>query len=240
MTARGIETSPQPYARTAGAIYLLVILFGIFSEGFVMSRLVAPGDAAATARNIAAAPDLWRLATAANLIVPVIAAPQLWIEYLLLRPVSRNLALLFLLLNLVSLGVEAISKLFLFMVEPALAAGRDGAFAAAQTYALSHLALVAHDVAFNIALIFFGAACLVSGGLIFRSGYLPRAIGVLMQLAGLSYLIACLAALLAPAVAKVISPAILLPPLVGETSLCLWLLAKGVDAPRWRARMASA
>lgn len=240
MTSRAIETSPQPYARTAGAIYLLVILFGIFSEGFVMSRLVAPGDAAATARNIAAAPDLWRLAVAANLIVPVIAVPQLWIEYLLLRPVSRNIALLFLLLNIASLSVESISKLFLFMVEPALAAGRDGAFDLQQTYALSHLALIGHDIAFNIALIFFGAACLVSGHLIFRSGYLPKAIGVLMQVAGASYLIACLAALLAPAVARVISPAILLPPLVGETSLCLWLLVKGVNLPRWAARMAAA
>jgi Domain of unknown function (DUF4386) len=94
-----------------------------------------------------------------------------------------------------------------------------------------------HDIAFNIALIFFGFTCLVNGYLIFKSGYLPKLIGVLMQIAGLSYLMACFAALFAPALADVITPAILLPPLIGESSFCLWLLIKGVDVGRWNERL---
>ena len=234
---RSLEASPQAYARLAGLIYLLVIVFGGFSEGYVMNTLVVAGDAAATGRNILGAPELWRWSVAGNLVVPVIAVVQLWIEYLLLRPVSRNLAWLFVFLNLASLAVEAVSKLFLLMVEPILngAAGGGGAFAPGQVQALAHLALVGHDIAFNIALIFFGAACLVSGTLIFRSGYLPRAVGVLMQVAGASYLIASFSALVAPAFAGLITPWILLPPLVGESSLCLWLLVRGVNLTRWRA-----
>jgi Domain of unknown function (DUF4386) len=77
----------------------------------------------------------------------------------------------------------------------------------------------------------------VNGYLIFRSGYLPKLIGILMQIAGLSYLIACFAALFAPTFADLIVPAILLPPLIGESSFCLCLLIKGVDVRKWDERM---
>jgi len=103
---------------------------------------------------------------------------------------------------------------------------------------LANLALGSHDVAFNIALIFFGFTCLLNGYLIFRSEYLPKFVGVLMQIAGASYLTACFAALFAPAFADLITPAILLPPLIGESSFCLWLLLKGVNIAEWKARVA--
>jgi hypothetical protein len=77
----------------------------------------------------------------------------------------------------------------------------------------------------------------VNGYLIVRSGYLPKVIGVLMQIAGLSYLIACFAALFAPAFADLIIPAILIPPLIGESSFCLWLLVKGVNLTKWQERV---
>lgn len=232
-----LEDRPNVYARLAGAIYLVVIVFGGFSEGFVASKLLAPGDAALTAHNILAASGLWNASLAGNLIVPLIAVPQLWIEYRLLRPAGRGLAQLFLLFNLVSLAVEAVSKLFQLVVLPILGGhGLGGAFTTPQLYALAHLALVLHDEAFNVALMFFGGACLLSGRLIYRSTYLPKVVGVLMQIAGAAYLIASFAALFAPAVSDAISPWILLPPLIGESSLCLWLLIRGVDVGKWRAR----
>lgn len=239
MVWTGIEERPQLYARTAGAIYLLVILFGGFAEGFVMSAMIVPGDIAATARNIAARPDLWRLGVAADFAVPVIAIVQMWIEFLLLRPAGRGAALLLLLFNGASLAVECVSKVFLLMVGPALAgAAYAKVFAPNQLYGLVGFALAAHGAAFNVALVLFGCACLTAGGLIFRSGYLPRWVGVLLQIAGASYLVACLSALFAPAFADLITPWILLPPLVGEGSLCLWLLVRGVDVPAWKARLA--
>lgn len=234
---RNLETHPNDYARLAGAIYLLVILFGGYSEGVVMNALVIPGDPAATAHNITAQAGLWRLSLAGNMLVPLIAIPQLWAEYLLLKPAGRQLSLLFVLLNVVSLSVECVSKLFLLMVVPILSRPA-GAFSPDQLHALANLALVAHDIAFHITLLFFGATCLASGVLVFRSGYLPRAIGVLMQLAGASYLIASFSQMFAPALAAAITPAILLPALVGESSLCLWLLIKGVNLPKWRERLA--
>ena len=240
MNSWTIEARPQLYARLAGLIYLFVIVFGGYSEGFVMNALIVPGDAAATAHNILGAESVWRLSVGGNLLVPILAVMQLWIEYLLLKPVSRNLALLFVLFNGASLAIETVSKLFLLMVDPVL---RDTGYAAVfdpgQVHALADLMLTAHDISFHIALIFFGLACLLLGRLIFRSGYLPKFVGVLMGLAGVCYLVATYGALFAPAFGQAISPWILLPVLIGEATLCLWLLLMGVNVKRWRERMAA-
>ena len=238
MSTMTIEASPQVYARAGGALYLAIILLGGFSEGYVSSQMLVAGDVAHTARNILGSPQLWRLGVAADFLVVIFAVPLLWIEYLLLRPVSRQWVLLAVLFNLVSLGVEAISKLFLMAVVPTLAhAGSLHAFSPEQAQVLADLALRSHDIAFNIALVFFGGTCIVNGWLIFRSGYLPRFVGVLMQLAGLAYLIACFAALFAPVLANLIIPAILVLPLIGESSMSLWLLIKGVNVTKWNEQV---
>ena len=238
MASPTVETSPQRYARIGGVLYLLIIVLGAFVEGYVTNKLVVPGDAATTAHNILASPVLWRLSGAGDLIVALCAVPLLWIEYLLLKPVSKHLVLLAVLFNLVSLAVEAISKLFLLLVVPTLGnADYLRAFEPQQLQILANLALKSHDIAFNIALIFFGCTCLVNGYLIFRSGYLPKLIGILMQLAGLSYLTACFAALFAPTFADLIIPTILVPPLIGESSFGLWLLVKGVNIAKWKERV---
>jgi hypothetical protein len=230
-------SSPQVYARLGGVLYLAIIAFGAFSEGFAMNKLVVTADAAATARNILASPGLWNAAVGFDLVVPIIAVVGVWISYLLLLPVSRNLVLLDVFLTLVSVAVEAVSKLFLLLVLPILSGTNHlPAFDRHQLEAMANLALKAHGIAFNITLIFFGAACLIEGYLLFKSGYFPKFIGVLMQIAGVCYLISCFADLLAPAAADLLTPAILLPPLLGELSYCLWLLIKGVDVPKWKAR----
>ncbi len=175
MTARPTETSPLLYARLGGALYLAIILLGVFAEGFVTSKLIVAGDTAATAHNILAAPLLWRVGAAANVIVVLCAVPLLWIEYRLLRPVSKSLVLLAVFLNLVSLAVEAISKVFLLLVMPTLAnAEYRHAFGPHQLPLLANFALKSHEIAFNIALLFFGGTCLVNGYLIFKSGYFPK------------------------------------------------------------------
>ncbi|WP_400193883.1 DUF4386 domain-containing protein [Hymenobacter sp. B81] len=238
MTARSIETSPLLYARIGGALYLAIILCGAFAEGFVTGKLVVGGDAAATARNILAAPELWQLGVAGNVLLVLCAVPLLWIEYLLLRPVSRSLVLLAAMLNLVSLAVEAVSKVFMLLVLPTLqSAQHQPSFDPAQLPLLAHFALKAHGISFNVALLFFGLTCLVNGYLIVQSGYIPRWVGRLMQVAGAAYLVACSAALFLPALAGVLLPGILVLPLVGESSFCLWLLIRGVDRTKWQARV---
>ena len=238
MAIRSIETAPLGYARLGGALYLVIILFGAFAEGFISSKLIVGGNAAATAHHILGSPMLWQIGVVGNVLVVLCAVPLMWIEYLLLRPVSKSLVLLALFLNLVSLAVEAVSKVFLLLVLPMLESAQyQQAFGPRQVPMLANLALKAHDISFNIALLFFGFTCLVNGYLIFKSGYFPKVLGILMQVAGVCYLVACWAALFAPVLAGKILPAALLPCLVGELSLCLWLLVKGVDRVQWQARM---
>jgi hypothetical protein len=108
-------------------------------------------------------------------------------------------------------------------------------FEPSQLHALAYLSVKLHGYGFGVGLIFFGCECLVLGYLILRSGYLPKILGVLMQIAGLCYLVNSFALLLAPALAQRLFPAILVPPFLGELALCLWLLAKGVNVAKWEA-----
>ena len=102
--------------------------------------------------------------------------------------------------------------------------------------ALAYLAINLHGYGFGVGLIFFGLACLVRGYVMIRSTFVPRFVGVLLAVAGASYLVNSFALLLAPAFAATLFPAILLPSLVGELALCLWLLFKAKDASEGSAQ----
>lgn len=96
-----------------------------------------------------------------------------------------------------------------------------------------------HGYGFGVGLIFFGFACVVRGYVIYRSGYMPRTLGVLVTLAGLSYLVNSFALLLAPSIAASLFPGVLVPAFVGELSFCLWLIVKGVNIGPWEQRLAA-
>ncbi len=97
--------------------------------------------------------------------------------------------------------------------------------------------VAAHDYGFGIGLIFFGCECLVAGYLIFKSGYFPRILGIMIQIAGICYLLNSFTLILSPALAHALFPAILLPSFIGELSMCLWLLFKGVNLAKWNERV---
>lgn len=241
MTGRTVESSPQLYARIGGALYLIIIVIGLFGEMFVRDRLIVSGDATATAKNIMASESLWRFHIAAELFLLICAIVLLLILFVLLGPVSRELTLLALFFNLVSIGLEAATAMYLVVaLFPLGNASYLKAFSPEQLYAMAYLPLKSHGYGFGVSLLFFGCFCVVIGRVIFKSGFLPRAIGALMQIAGLCYLTDSFALILAPAFADRLFPAILLPAFVGEVSLCLWLLIKGVNVQRWMERVSAA
>ena len=241
MTDRTVETSPQLYARIGGVLYLIIIVVGLFDEAFVRNRIIVSGDATATAANIRSLESLWRFGIAAEFFLLICGVALTLILFVLLRPVSRDLALLAVFFNLVSLAVEAAVQLYLLgALFPLGKAEYLRAFEPEQLYALASLSVKSHGYGFGVALIFFGCVCLIDGYLIFRSGYFPKTIGVLMAIAGLSYLTNSFALILAPTFANRIFPAILVPAFVGEASLCLWLLVKGVNVPKWKEQASAA
>jgi len=237
MSDRTVKAWPQVYARIGGALYLIIIVIGLFGEAFVRDKLIVSGDATATAKNIMASESLWRFHIAAEVFLLICAIVLLMILFVLLRPVSRELTLLAAFFNLVSIGLEAATTMYLIVaLFPMGSSAYLKVFAPEQLYAMASLSLKSHGYGFGVSLIFFGCFCVVIGRVIFRSGFLPKALGVLMQIAGLCYLTDSFALILAPAFANRLFPTILLPAFVGEASLCLWLLVKGVNGEKWEEK----
>ncbi|MFL6352012.1 MAG: DUF4386 domain-containing protein [Bryobacteraceae bacterium] len=237
MTTRTPTSSAQLYARIGGVLYLIIILLGLYGEIFVRAKLIVAGNATATAQKIVASELLFRSGVVGDLIMHVCDVPLILIFYVLLSPVSKDLSLLAAFLNLVQTAILAANKLNLVTVLLLLKGTHYlNPFEPHQVQALASLSLALHEYGFGIGLIFFGVRCLVVGYLIFRSGYFPKTLGVLQVIAGLCYVNNTLALLLAPTIAAKMFPAILLPAFVGELSMCLWLLAKGVNASKWEER----
>ena len=231
------QTSPNVYARIGGIAYLFIIIAGAFGELFIRNTLLVQGDAAATANNIAASPMLWRIGITGDLLMHVCDMIVAIVYYKLLRPVNKDLALLAVFFGLIQTAVLVANKMNMMM--PLLLENADylKAFTPEQLQAWTYLSVKAHGYGFGIGLIFFGFECLIDGYLIFKTGYLPKVLGIMIQIAGLCYLINSFAAILAPKFANQISPAILLPPFVGELSICLWLIFKGVNLTKWNERV---
>lgn len=236
MTTHTTPASPQVYARIGGILYLIIIIAGALGEIFIRGKLVVSGDALSTASYIMASPSLWRIGIAGDLLMHVCDVPLMLIFYVLLRPVNKHLALLAVLFNLIQTAVLVANKLNLLMTTFLLGnADYLKAFEPNQLSALAYVFIKAHDYGFGIGLIFFGFACLMYGYLLFKSSYFPRTLGILMAIAGLSYLTNSFTLILAPAHAGTVFPVLVLA-LIGELSLCLWLILKGVDLPKWERR----
>jgi hypothetical protein len=195
---------------------------------------VVPGNATATAANLRSMEWLWRLGVAGEIVLLTCAVALALILYLLLRPVGRDLALLALLFNLVSIAIEGVAAVSLAAaLLPMTSAAYASAFSPEQLDVMAMLSIRSHSTGFGIALIFFGVECVILGYLIFRSRYMPRVIGVLMQIAGVCYVVNSFALLLSPPLSARLFPAILVPSLIAELSLALWLLTRGVRVDRW-------
>jgi hypothetical protein len=229
-----MKSSINRTARIGGILYLVIILAGMFSVMFVREKLVAGGDPAATARNIIAHELLWRAGIAADLLMHICDIPLMLIIFILLRPVNKHLALLVVLFNILQTSVLVTNKLNLIAaLSPLSSGGYLKAFDPNQLYTQAYLSIKLHDIGFGVGLIFFAFVCLIEGYLIFRSGYLPKLIGIMMQIAGLCYLVNSFALILAPACANKLFPAIMIPCFIAEAGFCLWLIIKGINVHEW-------
>jgi Domain of unknown function (DUF4386) len=233
--------SPRQMARTAGALYLINIVFGAFAIGYLPAVLVVSGNAAATAHNIQAHELLYRLGLAAHLIVVLTNIPMAVIFYDLFKVVNRRIALLDVFFILVATSVEAAS--LLNQVAPLVLLGSGpytSALPAAQLQALAYLPSDLSAISYSIYGVFYGFDIICVAYLVLRSTFLPRVVGVLLAIDGLAYLVYGFANLLAPGFAAHLVPWIQLPAPLGEGSLCLWLLVVGVDVKRWKERASAA
>jgi hypothetical protein len=193
------NTAQRKVARVAGLLYLIIIIAGIFAEFFVRQSLIVPGDATTTANNIMASEMLFRAGIASDLLMIIADVALALVFYVLFKAVSNALAMLAAFFRLAQAAVLGINLLNLFFAL-GLLSGADylAVFGADQLDAFSMLFLNAHSIGYSIGLVFFGVNLFILGYLVFKSGYFPRILGVLLIAASLGYLIDSFAKVLLP------------------------------------------
>ncbi len=226
------KMNPNKTARIAGFLYLILMVCGIFSYMFVNSRLIVPGDAATTVNNIMASKSLYVSGIISWLISETAFVLLVYVLYKLLKPVNKNHALLMVMFVLVAVPISFINELNKFAAL-LLLSGADylTAFTASQLHALVLFFLNLHEHGNDIAAIFWGLWLFPFGYLVFKSGYIPRILGVLLIIAGLGYLIDFVAFFLFPnfpAIGQFMTWAELFWP--------FWFLIKGVSVEQWEKR----
>ena len=229
------NSSIKNIARTAGFLYLLMIVTLMVSS-VIRSKIIVFGDAAATASNIMASGWLFRIDFMDEVLCGVFFLLAAWALYVLLKPVNKNIALLFVLLNLGGVVIQCFNMLNLFAVV-LLMSGADylKVFQVDQLQALAMLFLNLYTNGFMIAQIFYGTWLLPLGYLIYKSGFLPRILGILLILDFIGVMIWFFQFFLFPGYEVITYPGLAVS-FIAEVSLTLWLLTKGVDVEQWKKR----
>ncbi|MFN8306101.1 MAG: DUF4386 domain-containing protein [Ferruginibacter sp.] len=224
-----LHTPDNKQARLAGFLYLLVVISGIFSLMYVPSKLIVTGDAALTYKNIASSETLFRFWIVSGLLCYTFFLFLPLVLHRLLKPVHEQYANLMVLLAVMSVPVFFLNVQNQFSVLSLLDGDKNVyGFTIEQVQAQVMLYLDQFDNGLRIVHIFSGLWLFPFGLLVFRSGFLPKFLGVLLMLGCIGYMINFLGNTLYPAYSQLgIASYIRLPASIGEIGICLWLLIVG-------------
>ncbi len=214
-------------ARFTGGFYLAYILASVLAT---MLGQIGLGDAPQVYQAIVTNEGSFRLGLVIALISGFLFLMVAWGLYVLLRPVNRNLALLFLVLNTVGVAIQGASLMWLISAMlQGDAASHMQAYSAAQLEGLAYLSINVYKMGFVTAQLFFATWLFPLGYLVYKSGSLPRFLGGLLMLDGIAVLIWFLQALLLPDYPAIRTPGLAVS-FIAEVGLALWLLVKSVKA----------
>ena len=237
MTTRTTKTSPRTYARVAGVLYLIIFILGPFAFFLGRTSVVVPGDATATAANVMASESVFRIGMVAESVIVLVEIVLAAILYVLLRPVSQPLSLAAAFARLAEAVVQAVN---LLTSVPALlllaGAGYLTVFEPDQLDALVLLFLDANAFGILVWGLLFGFHLLLLGYLVYKSGFWPKILGILLLIASIGYLAQSYGHILAPQYDDLLSTVVLVMTIPGELAFTVWLLWKGVDVERWEER----
>ena len=224
--------SPKRLARIAGLLYLMVGIFGGFAAGYATPMVYRAGDAATTAANVVANSELVRFGVIAGLFQATVFVFLAMVLYVLLEDVNKNTARAMLILVAIATTVMCLNEVFQFSaLQIAGDASYENAFGNAGAQALVMLLMDMHHYGFLIAQIFFGLWLIPLGYLAYTSGMFPRALGVVLIVGGIAYLVDMLMAFVAPDLGKQIHNFLAIPPTIAEVWTLGYLLVKGVKIP---------
>ena len=209
--------SKRKAARVAGSGLLTMFFLGPLAILFILSNLIVPGDTVTTINNIKANELLFGIGIAIYLIILILDMVVALAFYIVLKPGNKNLSLLMAVSRLIYAAIVVISLLALVLL-----------FVDAYSYGLL------------IAYIFFIFHLLVLGFLVFKSGYIPRSLGVLLIIASFCYLILNYGEFLLPReLYDILFMIAMLPATFAEISLGLWLLLKANKLPETKPEIDS-
>ena len=208
-------------ARLAGMFYLVLAVCGGFSELVVRAGAVVPGDAAATAATVRASSGLFRVAFATDVVNIVCFLVVAVLLHSVLGEVDRMVAMAMVLFNAVAVAVMTVNMV-----------NHLGALRASNSDDAAVLRLLeAHADGYLVAQVFFGLWLLPLGYLVFRSGWFPRALGVVVMAGSAGYLGDLVVRFAAADLRAALSPVLLGVASLAEVSLLLWLLVRSVRVP---------
>lgn len=219
-------------ARTAGLGYLLIFICGFYANFYVLEGMWVAGDAAATTGNILNNLSQFRLGIVAFIGMIVVDVLMAFPLYMLLKPVNPNLALFAAWLRLVNGAIFTVAISKLLEISHLLS---GTTYLQVIHQKMLEVQVLMQLESFNyiwlLGLLFFGLHLLVLGYLLFKAHYMPRLLGFLIALAAIGYLVDSFAQFLLPQYIEyqeVLEWIVVIPSVVGEFSLTLWLLIKGV------------
>jgi hypothetical protein len=234
MTNKTDTASLRKTARIAGFLYLILFVAAPFSMIYIPNNMIVPGDAWATANNIMASEGLFRLGIVGDSIIFLTEIVLVAILYVLLKQVSNTLSLVMAFSRLgeaLILGINLLNHLFVLQLLSG--AAYLTVFEPDQLNALVLLFLNAHNSGVLISELFFSLHLFFLGYLLFKSGYFPRILGILLICASAGYLIESFGNFLFPNYDEIFSRVVLVLGVIGELPFMFWLLIKGVkDQPR--------
>jgi hypothetical protein len=221
----------RQFAAAAGVLVVISIFAGGFAEVYVPGKLLVASDPSATAANVAASPQLFRLSFLVYLIEAVSDVTLAWIFYVLLRPVSSTLSLLAAFFGIVSTATFATSELFYFIASvPILDIAVQSRLTVDQSTLFIYSALTLYGYGGTVFMVFYGIATALRGYLFYCSGYFPRWLGALLLLAGAGFIVKNIIAVALP---QYNYDFLLAPMFVTMIALAVWLLLKGIIWQRW-------
>lgn len=218
--------SNNKIARTAGALYFLYIIATAVANAS-RTKLIDTEGIYATSTNIMTSGGLFKIGFISDIFAGVLFLLAAWALYVLLMPVNKNVALLFLLLNSAGVAVQCLNMLNLYSAF-LLSSGAEfmKVFQPDQIPALAMHFIHLHEAGFMIAQFFFSAWLFPLGYVVYKSGFLPRILGIILMVECFGWLLYPLQYFLFPSTVIVyMSSAI---GFIGEFSLTLWLLIMGV------------
>ncbi|MFZ0960917.1 MAG: DUF4386 domain-containing protein [Terriglobia bacterium] len=227
-------------ARVAGLFYLLMGIAAPISLMYVPGKLIVWGNATATANNILTSQSLFRIGIVSGLASGIIFIFLALALYRLLKGVNQPRAALMVILAVAQVPIGFVNELNQ-IAALVLVRGADflSAFDKPQRDALAMLFLHVHGQGIIVSEIFWGLWLFPFGLLVFRSGFLPRVLGVWLIVNGFAYVTMSLTALLLPEYQRIVDK-IAFPALLGEMAIMLWLLIMGANAERWKEQAGAA